>query len=1008
MLVAPAIASAQDIILTGSVKSNAQAPIPNAFISIPALSLTQVANASGEYRFVLPASRAGTQVTIEARAIGHQNVSIPVTLRAGTITQNIVMAVKAVQLDEIVVSGTAGRQERRAQAAAVSTIDAAAVIEAAPITSVASLLQARTPGLVVRNNSGTTGTYSDIRIRGISSISLSNEPIVFVDGIRVTAGAEQLFGVGNQRGSRLNDIKMEDIEKIDVVKGPAAATLYGSDAVAGVINIITKRGRAGSGFVQTINGENGTVNSNFTPMANYGRCTASTFTTAGKLSFPNCSPGGVNRTLDTVITDSPLERDRSFGDGKYRNINYSLNGGGDKFGAFFSLGSDGDHGIVPNSFYGHNTTRANFDYAVRDNLHMAIGMGITNTKTQLPRNDNDIYGYLGGGLLGDPRTVCGATCPVGGTRKDGWYAQRQSSELSTYENIDKTTRFQPTGTVRFSPYSWMDHKLTVGADMVREEAVSFWAKNDSSWWDDAPRNTGQVSQARQATDRYTVDYLGTAHRNITQDIRVDLSAGMQALARRFDETDASGQGLVNNDVRTVNSAATLLSGGQTNTENRDIGILGQAEFSYRERLYFKVGTRRDQSSAFGADSKPFYSPNVGVSYVISDEDYFHRMTSFLPEFAITQLRLRTAYGISGRQPTSGARSTFSASTNLLPTGSLVVGVRPGAIGNPEIRAEKGQEFEAGADMGFLRDRLSLEATYFHKKGIDQILTLPTPGSVGSTNGPQVNIGSLLNTGWELASEARLLTRENVAFSLRGTLATLHNELLDLGSVPPSATRKVGYPLFGSWDYDIDSIRVSGTNINSVGVDTSWRAFISDSLKFKGNGANYPGWDAALSGTMTLFKDLTLYAQMDGRGDRMVFDGTNEFRDRQFGQGAAAVIGAAAFGVGPDGKPTAKAVEEYVRRFGPFVNASGANVNRGSVSGAYLQSGKFWKLREASATYNLPKDFIRRYTRAKGVMVGVTARNLNTWTDFTGLDPESDQFLTVPNDRRYTMRFSITF
>jgi TonB-dependent starch-binding outer membrane protein SusC len=1000
MLVAPAIASAQDIILTGSVKSNAQAPIPNAFISVPQLSLTQVANASGEYRFVIPAARAGTQVTVEARSIGHQNTSVPVTLRAGTITQNIVMAVKAVQLDEIVVSGTAGRQERRAQAAAVASIDASQIIEAAPITSVASLLQARTPGLVVRNNSGTTGTYSDIRIRGISSISLSNEPLVYVDGIRVTAGREQLFGVGNQGGSRLNDIKMEDIEKVDVVKGPAAATMYGSDAVAGVINIITKRGRAGSGFVQTISGENGSVNANFTPMSNYGRCTASTQTATGLLSFPNCA----GRKVDTVITDSPLERDKSFGDGNYRNINYSLQGGGEKFGAFFSLGSDGDHGIVPNSFYGHNSARTNFDYAVRDNLHMSFGMGIVNTKTQLPRNDNDIYGYLGGGMLGDPRTVCGATCPVGGTRKDGWYAQRQSSELSTYENIDRTTRYQPTGSVRFSPFSWMDHKLTVGADMAREEAVSFWAKNDSSWWDDAPRNTGQVSQARQATDRYTIDYLGNARRNLTQDLRLDLSGGMQALARRFDYVDASGQGLVNNDVRTVNSAATLLSGSQTNSDNRDIGVLGQVELSYRERLYFKLGTRRDQSSSFGADSKPFYSPNIGLSYVISDEDYFRRMTSFLPEFAITQLRLRTAYGISGRQPTSGARSTFSASTNLLPTGALVVGVRPGAIGNPEIRAEKGQEFEAGADMGFLRDKLSLEATYFHKKGIDQILTLPTPGSVGSTNGPQVNIGSLLNKGWELASEARLITRENVAFSLRGTMATLHNELLDLGSVPPSATRKVGFPLNGVWDYEIDSLNITGNN------PANWRAYISDSLKFKGNGANYPGWDAALSGTMTLFKDLSLYAQIDGRGDMIQFDGTNEFRDRQFGQGAAAVIGAAAFGgdsiTGGAAWETAK--EEYVRRFGTFVTASGVTVNRGSVRGAYNQSGKFWKLREASATYNLPKDFVRRYTRAKSVLVGLTARNINTWTDFTGLDPESDQFLTVPSDKRYTMRFSLTF
>ena len=990
LMMAPAIASAQDIVLTGSVKSNAQAPIPNALISIPQLSLQQVANASGEYRFVIPAARAGTSVTLEARSIGHQNTSIPVQLRAGTMTQNIVMAVKAVQLDEVVVSGTAGRQERRAQAAAVSSIDAKTVIEAAPITSVASLLQARTPGLVIRNNSGTTGTYSEMRIRGISSISLSNDPLVYIDGIRVSSDRQQTYGVGNQGGSRLNDIKMEDIEKIDVVKGPAAATLYGSDAVAGVINIITKRGRAGSGFVQTLAGEMGSVKPDFHAPSNYGLCDAAAI--ANTTAFPACT----GKTPGTVLSDNPLEREGSFGNGEYRNLNYTLQGGGDKYGTFFSIGSNGEDGIVPNNFYGQKNARFSFDYAVRDNLHMDMGMTVIKVKTQLPRNDNDIYGYLGGGLLGDPRTI--------GARKDGWYSLRHTQAIASYENVDETTRFQPRAAVRFSPYAWMDHKFTVGGDMGRGESMQFYAKNDSTWWDNAPTNTGEVGNARRVDDRFTLDYLGTVRHNLSQDLRLDWSVGSQAIARRTDLTNVTGQGLVNNDVRSVNSAATLLNGGQTSSQNRDIGVFTQGELSFRERLYIQLGIRRDQSSSFGAESKPFNSPKIGASYVISDEDYFRRLTSFLPDFAITQLRLRGAYGVSGRQPTSGARSTYSASTNLLPTGTLVVGVRPGTIGNAALRPEKGQELEFGADMGFLRDRLSLEATYFHKKGVDQILALPTPGSSGATTGPSVNIGSLLNTGWELSSEGRLLTRDNIAFSIRGTLATLHNELLSLGGVPETSTRKIGFPLNASWDYTIDSVRITGND------PTQWRAFISDSLQFKGNGSNYPGWDAALSGTMTVFKDLSFYAQLDGRGDRMIFDGTNEFRDRQFGQGESAVRGAAAFGTNADGTPTEKAKEEYVRRFGTFVFSSDPtkSINRSSVSGAYLQSGKFWKLREASVTYNLPKDFVRRYTKARGVMVGLTARNINTWTDFTGLDPETDQFLTAPPDKRYTTRFSITF
>ena len=180
------------------------------------------------------------------------------------------------------------------------------------------------------------------------------------------------------------------------------------------------------------------------------------------------------------------------------------------------------------------------------------------------------------------------------------------------------------------------------------------------------------------------------------------------------------------------------------------------------------------------------------------------------------------------------------------------------------------------------------------------------------------------------------------------------------------------------------------------------------MPFMGNDRRYPGWDTALSGTLTLFQNLSFYALMDGRGDRMVFDGTSEFRDRSFGIGEAAVRGAAAFGTNPDGTPTEEAVIEYMKRFGPFVTESGVPLNRRTVSGAYLQDGTFFRLREASVTYTLPQAFARRYVRATSALIGLTLKNLHTWTDFTGLDPETDQFLTVPADRRWTLRFQVTF
>jgi hypothetical protein len=174
----------------------------------------------------------------------------------------------------------------------------------------------------------------------------------------------------------------------------------------------------------------------------------------------------------------------------------------------------------------------------------------------------------------------------------------------------------------------------------------------------------------------------------------------------------------------------------------------------------------------------------------------------------------------------------------------------------------------------------------------------------------------------------------------------------------------------------------------------------------------------VSGTLTLFENLSFFSNFDFIGDNMVYDNTNQFRDRQFGQGEAAVLGAAAFGTDADGNPTEEARREYMKRFGPFVTeeytdadgnpAGGRNLNRNNVSGAYLQDGGFVKLREVSANYRIPSTLVQRFTGARSASLGVSVRNLHTWTDFMGFDPESDQFLTVPQDRRWTIRFNFQF
>ena len=224
-------------------------PLQDARIAIPGTTLGALTNARGEYR--VPNVPVG-RVIVGVYRLGYAAIADTVQMTAGqTVTKDFRMNPSVTTLSDVVVTGTVGNQERRAQAATVSSLSAADIKKDAPISNVNELLQSRLPGVAVSSASGTAGTSRTIRIRGASSISLSNQPLVFIDGVRYADGVTDL-GINGQRTDRLNDLNPDDIESVEIVKGPAAATLYGADASTGVIQIITKKGADRSQLVPAV------------------------------------------------------------------------------------------------------------------------------------------------------------------------------------------------------------------------------------------------------------------------------------------------------------------------------------------------------------------------------------------------------------------------------------------------------------------------------------------------------------------------------------------------------------------------------------------------------------------------------------------------------------------------------------------------------------------------------------------------------------------------------------
>ncbi|CAN5613160.1 SusC/RagA family TonB-linked outer membrane protein [soil metagenome] len=975
--------------VTGQVTEQmTQRPLAGVQVSVAGTQLGTITNAQG--RFLIPNVPAGAR-EVRASLIGYGVQTQPVAVAAGqTATVQFSMMQVAVALDEVVVTGTAGRQERRAQAAVVANINAATVVETAPVTNVSEILAARTTGLSVTGNSGTSGTAQEIRIRGAASLSLSNEPIVFIDGVRADSRATQLYGVGGQQGSRLNDIRPEDIESIEVVKGPAAATLYGADASAGVIQIITKRGRAGSGFTQSLTAEYNSIDANFTPEANFGVCSATHVTQQNRtLCF--------GQPVGTIVQDNPLVRYDVFRTGQMRSLNWSGRGGGENYGFFLSLGADDEQGTLPSNSYGRTSGRFNFSFIPSSTLRIEAGLGLIQTLTNLPNNDNNIYGYLGGGLLGSPLTV--------GTANDGWFGtNRQTDAISAIDNRNTALRTTPTFTVSYNPTTWLTNRLNVGADMTRTEAQNFFPRNDFGWYGTAVLNSGQIQQARQNRDSYTIDYLGNIPLVVNPNLTTDISFGGQYIGIRSDVTFATGQGLTTNAANAVSAAATA-TGGQSFTESRQLGGFGQVQFGWQDRLFLQVAGRLDQASAFGADAPPFFSPKVGVSYVLSDEPFFQAGAPSL----VSTVRLRAAWGTTGRSPTTGSIQTFAAAPFAVTTTDVRAGIVPSNPGNPDLRAERGTEFEAGFDAGFFNERVGAEVTYFNKTSRDIILSRPLPPSLGFGQNPFVNIGEMVNRGVEVALNARLVELPSFAWEARLGFNTLHNEITDLGDVEPFGTmnRRVEGRQAGA--YHVRTIRQVITDPAQAATlcraGQTACAVVSDTLEYFGN--FLPTFEGSFSSAMTFARNLRLTGNLDWKSDYMIYNNSAQFRERSFGTGERFVR-----------RNEILSPEERVRRFGPFVNeATGAAVNASAVNEEYVERGDFVRLRELALTYSLPGAFAQRMG-ASGASLTFAGRNLALWTDYTGGDPEisgapdSDffrwDFLTVPQARRYVARVNLQF
>jgi TonB-linked SusC/RagA family outer membrane protein len=955
-------------------------PLEGASVFLQGGDVGAVTDAQGRYRIE---GVAVGQWEVRVRFIGFEEASQFVTVAAGqTTTANFGLAIAAVGVDELVVTAT-GNQRKRELGNSIGTIDGDLVEEAA-IPTFSDLLNARVSNVQILNSGGTTGAGSRVRVRGAASVSLNNEPLIYVDGARVSNESGDFFGdatnlAGGQAPSRLDDINPEDIESIEIVKGPSAATLYGTQAANGVIRITTKKGRQGQTRWR-FSVEGGLINDANDYPANFQGVDAD----GNTCSLVQVAAGSCQQAQ--VQSFNLLENSSTspFRQGDRQRVSANVSGGGDALTYFASGLWEREDGALPANDLGRVNLRANLGAQALDNLNLSLSTGYVSSAVSLPQNDNNILGFHLNGLFG-------------GVDPDSWFAFTPE-ELETIIVDQRIERFIGSGTGDWDPFQWLNVRASGGLDVTNRKDVQFFPVGAIQAFG---LDTGARQVDRFQSFTYTADVSSTARAQLTSDIGSQTSVGLQYFEESVEGLSTVGENFPAGSASQATAATTTAT--EETITSKTFGLFVQEQLSYKDRIFLTGALRGDDNSAFGEDFDIVVYPKVSASWVISEEPFFPEGSVF------STLRLRAAWGESGNQPgvTDAVRFLRGVAATS-PEGVDGTGVTfvpdpndPstfGGLGNPNLKPERSQELEVGFDLGLAEDRVNLELTLYDKDTQDALVFRNIAPSVGAVSGRFENIGNSQNRGIELGLSTLAIDSRAVKLNLSFTGSVNDNELVELGEgVEPFSfgfeqRHAPGFPLGAYWERPF-----TFSDANDDGIIAPDEVTVGDTLVFIDDAI--PTTEFNFRAAVDLWDRVQVFGLLDYRGGHSLHNNTSEFRCR-----------------------LGNSQERHDPSTPLGVQAACIADAFGGTEAGYIENAEFLKLREVGATLKAP-DSWARLIGADRASLTIAGRNLFTWTHYSGVDPEvntfgaqgvdnagfgQSDFGTAPPVRLWTARLNLHF
>ena len=938
---------------------------------------------------------------------------------ASTYTVSTQLAPDALGLEEVIVTGTTQGTTRRQLGSYISTVRAEDLTKGAS-TNALQALQGKTAGAQIIQNSGDPAGGISVRLRGISSINSSSEPLYIVDGVivnnattRVTNTSANYDGgnfVGQIGENRMVDINPADIERIEVLNGAAAAAIYGSRANAGVVQIFTKRGRTGApqiSLTTTVmrNELRKKVKFNRAPVKFGGPPEEFTQDIISAIGTPPALP-----TNTTPVTRYDYQ-DYIFDPGIGTDNNISIRGGTERTKYFASAAYLYNEGIVRNTDYQRYSFRTNIDQTITNSLTFSAGLNYINSTSNEKPNGQSFFSPINSiNIIGNFHNIWERDA-LGNLKAVGERGRvNPVSIIEDFKQRQRTSRILANANLKFNPIQNLNFNYTLGIDNYSQEGTTFippFAYNVSPafFGGGFPINETQNGYASAANNTFfqiNHDLSGNYTYNISADLAATTQLGYSVQYERNHYLLAQGRGLAP-IVETVPGATTILPPADDRYELSISGTYLQQNFRFKNQLFLTGALRLDGSSVFGEDERNQLYTKASASYVLSGADYWN--------FGFWNLfKLRAAYGESGNLTGIGAYSRFNTYSSI-PLVGRTASTSSTTLANENVKPERQQEWEFGTDLGFFGDRLGISFNYYIKNVKDLLINrfvAPTTGYSSLLD----NIGSLRNKGFEVVVNAAPVVSNDFRWNVTGIFNRNRNKAVRIGQSLILFSTNAGAPVaiiegqpIGVFYGTFFAKDGNGEEVkNAAGFPLIERGTQNGTLSYTpGRDANglptgatlrkvvgdpNPDYTASLTNELS-YRKFDLRVQLDAVQGVDVWNA--DWRTRQ-GVGSGEIAEMEHNGVVPRGYINSRyAIEEW-----------------------RVDDGSFVKLREVSLSYRLG-----RFKTLNDITLSLSGRNLFSWDDYKGYDPEVNaagqstvlraiDFGAIPIPRTYSFGIAARF